>query len=212
MSSRNSPAKIRNHWLWKERESVASPKERAAQDVGYGLGAWVSGGKVENSGQDEDADSEHEAADGREKSSQYEPTQSPARVRKHRLWRERESAASPKGRAAQDVGHVLGAWAAGGKVGSSGQDEDADSEHEAASGSGMIRQEPIRSPARVREHRLWRERESAASPKGRAAQDVGHVLGAWAAGGKVGSSGQDAASAHEAAAGNNMSQLTPTQS
>eukprot|EP00200_Dunaliella_tertiolecta_P006487 CAMPEP_0202344252 /NCGR_PEP_ID=MMETSP1126-20121109/4024_1 /ASSEMBLY_ACC=CAM_ASM_000457 /TAXON_ID=3047 /ORGANISM="Dunaliella tertiolecta, Strain CCMP1320" /LENGTH=94 /DNA_ID=CAMNT_0048935437 /DNA_START=12 /DNA_END=293 /DNA_ORIENTATION=- len=86
---------------------------------------------------------------------------SPARVREHRLWRERESAASPRARAAQDVGFGLGAWVASGEAGNrgSGQDEDAASEHEPTAGSSMGQQVPTTSPARVREHRLWRERE-----------------------------------------------------
>eukprot|EP00967_Tisochrysis_lutea_P124269 scaffold207670_cov16-Tisochrysis_lutea.AAC.1 len=66
-NSRNSqvlPVNIRKHWLWKERESAASPRGKAALDVGYGLGAWAARGKVGSNGQNEDVASEQELAAG----------------------------------------------------------------------------------------------------------------------------------------------------
>ena len=106
---------------------------------------------------------------------------SPACVRDTRLWRERDSAASPSRKAARDVSGVLSKW---GGVQNAAASYSNGSSRESSPQEGKAQQQQQQhpeqhrspSPARIRNTRLWRGREFAGTHTNKAARHVSGVL------------------------------------
>ncbi len=128
-------------------------------------------------------------------------------LRRHRFWRERDSPASPEGRAKRQVGEALALLGTGSRrrnpavpdatdasAVAEGADADED-EEEAAVTATVPRQKGTESSGSsssagvgghrrrlrqglngVQRHRFWQERDSSASPEGRARRQVGEAL------------------------------------
>ncbi len=164
-------ARLRRHRLWRERESAASPAARSATRVSQVMSDFLGG--------PHHTPSHHPGPHTHLHDSQYDPDSA-----EHDMYegaQDYDTAQQGYEGSAYDRQFVQGL---GGYTGHA--DSQIAGRGRGAYAAVVADAARHKSLQRLRQHRLWRERESSASPERRAARDVQSFLHAWAADAAVG--------------------------